>query len=51
MQFRISKASNGSSTQWAIIPTSGKFEDKVVAVADLDEGARAGDFAGRAVEA
>ena len=34
MQFRISKTNNGSSTQWAIIPTSGKFEDKVVAVAD-----------------
>ena len=34
MQFRISKTNNGNSTQWAIIPTSGKFEDKVVAVAD-----------------
>ena len=35
MQFRISKTNNGNSTQWAIIPTSGKFEDKVVAVAEV----------------
>ena len=32
MQFRISKTNNDH--QWAIIPLFGKFEDRVVAVAD-----------------
>ena len=34
MQFRISKTNNDTSNQWAIIPTSGVFEGKVVTVAE-----------------